>query len=598
MNGNFSYAASPSSAPLASSTNYSGTISVSVRVKPLVYDAAPDSPLLLSTNNGSSSSACCMVEGQNIHTKDGIFSFDSVFERHSNRQVYSSAFEPLIEKVMEGYHGTVFAYGMTGSGKTHSMQGTERDPGIIPLAAKSIFSYIKENSHHRRYKVSLGYLEIYNEQLEDLIEPLTSRTNAEEIRLANDPVRGVKPIGLKEVVVNEEFELLRYISQGDSIRKTAGTDFNARSSRSHAVVQICIESDLIDGSGDTNNASKLVSTLYLCDLAGSERAVSQVERRKEGSFINKSLLTLGTIIARLSSGSPGMGHIPYRDSKLTRLLQPALSGTSLVCVLCTVQAIPSAQTETLNTLRFAARARNIVVSAKRNEGQGGTANPQVIERLMRQIEQQNAEILRLRSLAGSSGQNCVSSPSIGLGLRSNTATNPPQLTPPTGPSIHELEAENRILQERLEHLSQLCDDTQLDDILGLDSGPGDDIQAKMAQQIEEYKSYVAHLERQLYKQTLESSTSTGTAASSSPQLYGATNQQQHYQDMIQELREELEELREDNRDKDRIIEALRSSSKRKETLASIPQKYGWLNHESRKENLPTPLTEQSRHSNM
>lgn len=520
------------------------------------------------------SSTCCIVEGQTIHTKDGTFNFDNVFERHSNRAVYSHAFESLIIKVMNGYHGTVFAYGMTGSGKTHSMQGTDSDPGIIPLAAASIFSYIRENSHNRNFNVSLGYLEIYNEQLEDLLDPLTMRSSSEEIKLANDPVRGVKPVGLKEVSVSGEEELLHYIAQGDSIRKTAGTDYNARSSRSHAVVQICIQSDKINPSS-SDESVRLVSTLYLCDLAGSERAVSQIERRKEGSFINKSLLTLGTIIARLSSnGGTSMGHIPYRDSKLTRLLQPALSGNSLVSVLCTVQAVPSAQTETLNTLRFAARARNIVVSVKRNEEIDG-ANSQMVEKLLRQIEGQNAEIARLKSL---------SSPPIGLGLTNSSS------------HMNELEAENRILHERLEHLSRLCDDTQLENILGFGEESTNDPQAKMAQQIEEYKSYVAHLENQLYKQTLESNNNNAANHDRQGSIHGAMHSQQHYQDIIQELREEIEELREDNRDKDRIIEALRASNKRKESLASslasMPQNYGWMNGNSpndyRKENWPVP----------
>lgn len=292
---------------------------------------------------------------------------------------------------MEGYNGTVFAYGMTGTGKTFSMQGTAISPGVIPLAITDIFSYIRENPN-REFLLRVSYLEIYNEKIFDLLSLGSANgQQQEEIKLREDSQRGVYATPLKEEIVQSPNQLLRVIARGDQARKVAGTQFNARSSRSHAVVQIVVESrertalstpahrrnDIVAPGG------VLVSTLSLIDLAGSEKAADNKERRTEGSHINKSLLTLGTVIARLSGEEDGKDgadkvqkHLPYRDSKLTRLLQPALSGGSLVSILCTIQLSSAATSasaasthtnETLNTLKFASRAKNNIVShAKRN----------------------------------------------------------------------------------------------------------------------------------------------------------------------------------------------------------------------------------------
>lgn len=319
--------------------------------------------------------------------------YDNVFDtQDNNARVYDAAAKRLVRRVMEGYHGTVFAYGMTGTGKTFSMQGTATNPGVIPLAITDIFSYIRETPH-REFLLRVSYLEIYNEKIHDLLAgPVTGPNGQagpqEEIKLREDSKRGVYATPLKEEIVQSPTQLLRVIARGDNARKVAGTQFNARSSRSHAVVQIVVESRERAGGPVNSKEPKRsalipggvrVSTLSLIDLAGSEKAADSKERRTEGSHINKSLLTLGTVIARLSSDKEKAGekdklskekHLPYRDSKLTRLLQPALSGNSLVSILCTIQigsngsaATANSHTgETLNTLKFASRAKNNIVS--------------------------------------------------------------------------------------------------------------------------------------------------------------------------------------------------------------------------------------------
>lgn len=387
-----------------------GNVIVSVRVRP-------------DTSGGDISKVAgeWMVDGRrslisNKGGEGGEYHYDNVFSPHDhNSRVYDAAAKRLVRRVMEGYHGTVFAYGMTGTGKTFSMQGTAQSPGVIPLAITDIFSYIRENPD-REFLLRVSYLEIYNERIYDLLSLNAGGVGApqqEEIKLREDSKRGVYAAPLKEEIVQSPTQLLRVIARGDQARRTGSTLFNARSSRSHAVVQIVVESRERAG-GDTKNGlpgGVLVSTLSLIDLAGSEKAAETKERRTEGSHINKSLLTLGTVISRLS-GREGdadkekdQKHLPYRDSKLTRLLQPALSGGSLVSILCTVSlasptnAVVAHTGETLNTLGFASRAKNNIVShAKRNESHPAHAGGAAalldryrleIDDLKRQLDEQN-----------------------------------------------------------------------------------------------------------------------------------------------------------------------------------------------------------------
>ncbi|KAF3064845.1 Kinesin-related protein 11 [Daldinia childiae] len=392
-----------------------GNVLVSVRVRP---DAG--------SNGNNNPEGEWMVDGRRSliayrGREGGDYFYDNVFTTHDdNSRVYDHLAKRLVRRVMEGYHGTVFAYGMTGTGKTFSMQGTASSPGVIPLAITDIFSYIRETPS-REFLLRVSYLEIYNERIHDLLS-MASGNGAgaaaqEEIKLREDSKRGVYATPLKEEIVQSPTQLLRVIARGDQARRTASTQFNARSSRSHAVVQIVVESRerIPGGSGGDSKRSGIlpggvrVSTLSLIDLAGSEKAAETKERRAEGSHINKSLLTLGTVISKLSEQKEAKGadkdakHLPYRDSKLTRLLQGALSGNSLVSILCTIQtgaansaaSANSHATETLNTLKFASRAKNSIVShAKRAEealGAGGEGGARVL------LERYRMEIQELRT---------------------------------------------------------------------------------------------------------------------------------------------------------------------------------------------------------
>ncbi|KAJ5777088.1 hypothetical protein N7520_000334 [Penicillium odoratum] len=396
---------------LSKSKEIKGNVIVSVRVRPDINQGG-ETP----RNHGE-----WVVDGRSSlishRGKDGgDYYFDNVFSAHENNaKVYDSGAKRLVRRVMEGYHGTVFAYGMTGTGKTFSMQGTATSPGVIPLAITDIFSFIRETPH-REFLLRVSYLEIYNEKIHDLLSASTTNgpaTQQEEIKLREDSKRGVYATPLKEEIVQSPTQLLRVIARGDHARRTSSTQFNARSSRSHAVVQIVVESRERVPTGNSQDKRSgiapggvRVSTLSLIDLAGSERAADDKERRTEGAHINKSLLTLGNIISKLSDAKDKQGnpmdkegrHLPYRDSKLTRLLQPALSGNSLVSILCTIQLVSGVNAhsgETLNTLKFAARAKNNIVShAQKAEEAYGTGGADSGSRVL--LERYRVEIQALR----------------------------------------------------------------------------------------------------------------------------------------------------------------------------------------------------------
>ncbi|TYH54179.1 hypothetical protein ES332_D09G151000v1 [Gossypium tomentosum] len=296
---------------------------------------------------------------RNEHNQTTAYAYDRVFApTTTTRQVYDVSAQHVVSGAMEGINGTIFAYGMTSSGKTHTMHGDQRSPGIIPLAVKDAFSIIQETPN-REFLLRVSYLEIYNEVVNDLLNPA-----GQNLRIRED-AQGTFVEGIKEEVVLSPAHALSLIAAGEEHRHVGSTNFNLLSSRSHTIFTLTIESSPY-GENSEGEAVNL-SQLNLIDLAGSES--SKVEttgiRRKEGSYINKSLLTLGTVISKLTDGRAT--HIPYRDSKLTRLLQSSLSGHGHVSLICTVTPSSSNSEETHNTLKFAHRAKHIEIQAEQNK---------------------------------------------------------------------------------------------------------------------------------------------------------------------------------------------------------------------------------------
>ncbi|XP_021738693.1 kinesin-like protein KIN-7D, mitochondrial [Chenopodium quinoa] len=285
------------------------------------------------------------------------YAFDKVFGPNANtEEVYDVAARPVVKAAMDGVNGTVFAYGVTSSGKTHTMHGDQDCPGIIPLAIKDVFSIIQETPG-REFLLRVSYLEIYNEVINDLLDP-----TGQNLRVRED-AQGTYVEGIKEEVVLSPGHALSFIAAGEEHRHVGSNNFNLFSSRSHTIFSLMIES----GSHGDEYDGVVFSQLNLIDLAGSESSKTETTglRRKEGSYINKSLLTLGTVIGKLSEGKAS--HIPYRDSKLTRLLQSSLSGRGHVSLICTVTPASSSMEETHNTLKFASRAKRVEIFASRNK---------------------------------------------------------------------------------------------------------------------------------------------------------------------------------------------------------------------------------------
>ncbi|KAJ7967262.1 Kinesin-like protein [Quillaja saponaria] len=294
---------------------------------------------------------------RNEYNPASAYAFDRVFGPHTaSQEVYEVAAKPVVKAAMEGVNGTVFAYGVTSSGKTHTMHGDHNSPGIIPLAIKDVFSMIQDTPGSE-FLLRVSYLEIYNEVINDLLDP-----TGQNLRVRED-AQGTYVEGIKEEVVLSPGHALSFIAAGEEHRHIGSNNFNLFSSRSHTIFTLMIESS---AHGDDYDGV-VFSQLNLIDLAGSESSKTETTglRRKEGSYINKSLLTLGTVIGKLSEGKAS--HVPYRDSKLTRLLQSSLSGHGHVSLICTVTPASSNMEETHNTLKFASRAKRVEIFASRNK---------------------------------------------------------------------------------------------------------------------------------------------------------------------------------------------------------------------------------------
>ncbi|KNE54372.1 hypothetical protein AMAG_17659 [Allomyces macrogynus ATCC 38327] len=291
------------------------------------------------------------------------FTFDSVFDANCKQlDVYNKTARPIVESVLEGYNGTIFAFGQTGTGKTFSMEGIRDVPelrGIIPNSFVHIFSHIAAAPAGVKFLVRASYLEIYNEEVRDLLS-----SNPSKLDLKEHPDMGVYVKDLSSFVVKDVDEMDKLMNQGNKNRSVGFTEMNARSSRSHSIFTITIEmSETRDGK-ECIRAGKL----HLVDLAGSERQSktgATGDRLKEATKINLSLSCLGNVIKALVDGKAS--HIPYRDSKLTRLLQDSLGGNAKTMMIATMSPASYNYEETISTLRYASRAKNIKNKPKVNE---------------------------------------------------------------------------------------------------------------------------------------------------------------------------------------------------------------------------------------
>ncbi|XP_060540088.1 kinesin-like protein KIF21A isoform X7 [Pantherophis guttatus] len=367
---------------------------------------------------------CTLVtpgEPQVFLGKDKAFTFDYVFDIASQQEdIYLQCIEKLIEGCFEGYNATVFAYGQTGAGKTYTM-GTgfdvnimEEEQGIIARAVKHLYKCIEEKKSAAiqqglpppEFKVNAQFLELYNEEVLDLFDStrdVDSKNKKSNIKIHEDSAGGIYTVGVTTRTVNAESEMMQCLKLGALSRTTASTQMNVQSSRSHAIftIHLCqtrvcppLDADSVTDnrimmdSSQMNEFETLTAKFHFVDLAGSERLKrtgATGERAKEGISINCGLLALGNVISALGDKSKKVTHVPYRDSKLTRLLQDSLGGNSQTVMIACVSPSDRDFMETLNTLKYANRARNIKNKLMVNQ-----------DRASQQINALRSEITRLQ----------------------------------------------------------------------------------------------------------------------------------------------------------------------------------------------------------
>ncbi|XP_055009543.1 kinesin-like protein KIF21A isoform X2 [Boleophthalmus pectinirostris] len=352
--------------------------------------------------------------------KDKAFTYDHVFDMDTHQDpIYTNCTERLIEGCFEGYNATIFAYGQTGSGKTYTM-GTgfdvnisEEELGIIPRAVNHLFRGIEQRRQSAteqgrpvpEFKINAQFLELYNEEVLDLFDTtrdLETRKQKSNIKIHEDANGGIYTVGVTTRTVTSAAEMMQCLKLGALSRTTASTQMNVQSSRSHAIftihlcqVRVCSpdnndnETDnRLANNSEINEFETLTAKFHFVDLAGSERLKrtgATGDRAKEGISINCGLLALGNVISALGDRSKRSSHVPYRDSKLTRLLQDSLGGNSQTVMIACISPSDRDFMETLNTLKYANRARNIKNKVVVNQ-----------DRASQQISALRTEIARLQ----------------------------------------------------------------------------------------------------------------------------------------------------------------------------------------------------------
>ncbi|XP_052744829.1 kinesin-like protein Klp68D [Bicyclus anynana] len=318
------------------------------------------------------------VQVHNPKGQDKLFTYDAAYDCTADTQtIYDEMVRPLVASVLDGFNGCVFAYGQTGTGKTHTMQGTPEHEGVVPRAFRHIWAHIENTaSPDVTHLVSCSYVELYLEEVRDLLSK-----DSKKLTIRGQELNGFYIPEMTSVVCKSAAEMVRAMRAGNRNRAAGRTDMNEHSSRSHAVFLVTVET----AHRDTNRIR--VGKLNLVDLAGSERqrkTGAGGERLREAARINQALSSLGNVISALAENSP---HVPYRDSKLTRILQDSLGGNSKTIMIANIGPACYNYDETITTLRYAHRAKAIKNKPVRNE------DPKDAK-----LREYQAEIERLRTL--------------------------------------------------------------------------------------------------------------------------------------------------------------------------------------------------------
>ncbi|XP_067142044.1 kinesin-like protein KIF18A isoform X1 [Centruroides vittatus] len=319
--------------------------------------------------------------------KDTKFIFDHVFgEDSTNEEVFECTTKNMINELLNGINCSVFAYGATGAGKTFTMLGSSFKPGIVFMTVMELYNRIEEIKDDQIFTIKVSYLEVYNETVRDLLNP------SNQLIVREDPERGVVVNGLSYHEPNGAGHLLNLLQQGNCNRTQHPTDANSESSRSHAVFQVYVQQK--EHTKDLSSVVR-IAKMSLVDLAGSEKAkvaLGAAARLREGANINRSLLALGSCINALADRKQNKNHIPYRNSKLTRILKDSLGGNCKTVMIAAISSTTESYDDTYNTLKYADRAKNIRLNLKQNI----MSVDNHISRYVKIIEDLRDEITRLK----------------------------------------------------------------------------------------------------------------------------------------------------------------------------------------------------------
>ncbi|KAE9209599.1 hypothetical protein PF004_g16421 [Phytophthora fragariae] len=366
------------SSSASSDGNESNAVQVAMRVRPLSVNEA-----------AQGSESCVDVVNSSVLLADKQLDFDAAFAASTQQEsVFSALVSPMIDQIFDGYNATVFAYGQTGSGKTYTM-GNEfaarvgpAERGVIPRVIDTVFQRVQASSNPEHFVVKLSYLEILNEEVRDLLASSadTPMFSSSGLSVRGDSDRGIVVSGLSEHIVSSVSEAGDLLRSGALARATASTSMNAQSSRSHAICTLTMEHH---------------------EVSAPEGGTETRARFKEGVNINRGLLALGNVINALCERSRASSaiHIPYRDSKLTRLLQDSLGGNSTTLMIACISPADVNYEETFNTLRYASRARSIenqaVINKERSAENEVVYLKQQLEIMKLQLLQQNTSTVVL-----------------------------------------------------------------------------------------------------------------------------------------------------------------------------------------------------------
>ncbi|XP_008218206.1 PREDICTED: kinesin-1-like protein PSS1 [Prunus mume] len=394
------------------------------------------------------------------------FSFDKVFyEKSEQAQVYEFLAWPIVKDAVDAINGTIITYGQTGAGKTYSMEGPsilvcdEQKRGLLPRIVEGLFDCIKSSGGTMKHSIKLSMVEIYMEKVRDLFD-----LSKDNIQIKESKSQGILLNGVTEISVSDPAEALQSLSSGIANRAVGETQMNMASSRSHCIYIFTVHQEV--KRDDRLKTGKLI----LVDLAGSEKVEKTGAEGKvleEAKTINKSLSVLGNVINALTCGSPGKAnHIPFRDSKLTRILQDSLGGNSRTALLCCCSPSPSNALESLSTLRFGMRAKHIKMSPrvkcnedKCAEKQGPASSPIkhesceiILDKLKERFDAEDVKLLEeLFTLNGILFDPCSSEEldSAFEDVTSQTIVSLQQAVEELASTVDELKRENKGLKERL-----------------------------------------------------------------------------------------------------------------------------------------------------